>query len=120
MSHKIAEITKNLVSDRYRSNPDFLEDEDPGADLTDKAEYTEVARKNYFEVMFVEDISQAEESKLRHDLKDMRLSNEQFAYGIVVQRSFEDALIALQFNFNIQAVVIRYAPSYHSKDHSGN
>ncbi|MGW1456423.1 aminotransferase class I/II-fold pyridoxal phosphate-dependent enzyme [Salegentibacter agarivorans] len=114
-SHKIAEITKNLVSDRYRSNPDFLEDEDPGADLTDKGEYTEVARKNYFEVMFVEDISQAEENKLRHDLKEMRLSNEQFAYGIVVQRSFEDALIALQFNFNIQAVVIRYAPPYHSK-----
>ncbi|MBZ9729313.1 aminotransferase class I/II-fold pyridoxal phosphate-dependent enzyme [Salegentibacter sp. JZCK2] len=115
LSHKIAEITKNLVSDRYRSNPDFLEDEDPGADLTDKGEYTEVARKNYFEVMFVEDISQAEENKLRHDLKEMRLSNEQFAYGIVVQRSFEDALIALQFNFNIQAVVIRYAPRYHSK-----
>jgi arginine decarboxylase len=115
LSHKIAEITKNLVSDRYRSNPDFLEEEDPGVELTDKAEYTEVARKNYFEVMFVEDISQAEENKLRHDLKEMRLSNEQFAYGIVVQRSFEDALIALQFNFNIQAVVIRYAPPYHSK-----
>lgn len=115
LSNKIAEITKNLVSDRYRSNPDFLEDDDPGVELNDKGEYSEVSKKNYFEVMFVEDISQAEESKLRHDLKEMRLSNEQFAYGIVVQRSFEDALIALQFNFNIQAVVIRYAPPYHSK-----
>ncbi|WP_372920285.1 aminotransferase class I/II-fold pyridoxal phosphate-dependent enzyme [Salegentibacter sp.] len=115
LSHKIREITKNLVSDRYRSNPDFLEDDDPGAELTDKHEYNENAGKNYFEVMFVEDVSQAEESKLRHDLKELRLSNEQFAYGIVVQRSFEDALIALQFNFNIQAVVIRYAPPYHSK-----
>lgn len=115
LSHKIAEITKNLVSDRYRSNPDFLEEEDQAVEITDKGEYTEAARKNYFEVMFIEDISQAEENKLRHDLKEMRLSNEQFAYGIVVQRSFEDALIALQFNFNIQAVVIRYAPPYHSK-----
>ncbi|HSP12386.1 MAG TPA: aminotransferase class I/II-fold pyridoxal phosphate-dependent enzyme [Salegentibacter sp.] len=115
LSNKIAEITKNLVSDRYRSNPDFLEDDDAGVELNDKKEYSEVSRKNYFEVMFVEDISQAEESKLRQDLKDMRLSNEQFAYGIVVQRSFEDALIALQFNFNIQAVVIRYAPPYHSQ-----
>jgi arginine decarboxylase len=115
LSHKIAEITKNLVSDRYRSNPDFLEDDEPGVELNDKGEYSEVSKKNYFEVMFVEDISQSEESKLRHDLKELRLSNEQFAYGIVVQRSFEDALIALQFNFNIQAVVIRYAPPYHSK-----
>lgn len=115
LSNQIAEITKNLVSDRYRSNPDFLEDDDPGVELNEKGEYAEISKKNYFEVMFVEDISSAEENKLRHDLKELRLSNEQFAYGIVVQRSFEDALIALQFNFNIQAVVIRYAPPYHSK-----
>jgi len=115
LSNKIAEITKNLVSDRYRSNPDFLEDDDPTVEIGDKGDRAEVSRKTYFEVMFVEDVSQAEDSKLRHDLKELRFSNEQFAYGIVVQRSFEDALIALQFNYNIQAVVIRYAPPYHSK-----
>lgn len=115
LSNKIAEITKNLVSDRYRSNPDFLEDDDSGVELTEKGENSETSSKNYFEVMFVEDVSHAEENKLRNDLKELRLSNDQFNYGVVVQRSFEDALIALQFNFNIQAVVIRYAPPYHSK-----
>ena len=115
LSHKIEEITKNLVSDKYRSNPDYLEDDDNGVEISEKGEYSEKSQKNYFEVMFVEDVSQAEENKLRQDLKELRLSNEQFNYGIVVQRSFEDALIALQFNFNIQVVVIRYAPPYHSK-----
>ena len=115
LAHKIAEITKHLVSDRYRSHPDFIEDEEHGVEITDKRELPEGVRKNYFEVLFVEDISPQEEAKLRHDLKDLRLSNEQFNYGIVVQRSFEDAMIALHFNHNIQAVVVRYAPPYYSK-----
>lgn len=116
LSHLVGEITRLLVSDRYRSNPDFMEDEETGVELTDKGELQQGVRKNYFEVLFVEDITQQEESKLRHDLKDLRGSNEQFSYGVVVQRSFEDAMIALLFNYNIQAVVVRYAPPYRSKN----
>ncbi|CAM4025654.1 aminotransferase class I/II-fold pyridoxal phosphate-dependent enzyme [Gillisia limnaea] len=115
LAHKITEITKNLVSDRYRSNPDFLEDDETVAELTEKRESQEGVKKNYFEVLFIEEISPLEESKLRQDLKAMQNSNEQFGYGVVVQRSFEDAMIALLFNANIQAVVVRYAPPYYSK-----
>ena len=115
LAHKIAEITKYLVSDRYRTNPDASEDEEAGIDGSDKGELSEGSRKTYFEVLIVEDISQQEETRLRHDLKDLRTSNEQFSYGIVVQRSFQDAMIALLFNYNIQAVVVRYAPPYRSK-----
>lgn len=115
LANKIAEITKHLVSDRYRSNPDFLEEDDQGVDTSEKGELPDGVKKKYFEVLFVEDISLQEENKLRNDLKDLCGSNEQFNYGIVVQRTFQDALIALQFNYNIQAVVIRYAPPYHSK-----
>jgi len=115
LAHKIAEINKNLVSDKYRSNPDFIDDDEQGVNTSEKGELPEAVKKNYFEVLFVEDISVQEENKLRNDLKEIRGANEQFNYGIVVQRSFEDALIALHFNYNIQAVVIRYAPPYHSK-----
>ncbi|MCM4155649.1 aminotransferase class I/II-fold pyridoxal phosphate-dependent enzyme [Gramella sp. AN32] len=115
LTNKIAEITKHLVSDRYRSNPDLMEDDDQGVETSERGELPEGVKKNYFEVLFVEDISFQEECKLRNDLKDLRGANEQFNYGIVVQRSFEDALIALHFNYNIQAVVVRYAPPYHSK-----
>ncbi|AVR46803.1 ornithine decarboxylase [Christiangramia fulva] len=115
LSHQVAEITRLLVSDGYRNSPDFTEDEEPGME-SENGELQQGVRKNYFEVLFVEDISAKEETKLRHDLKDLRGSNEQFSYGIVVQRSFEDAMIALLFNYNIQAVVVRYAPPYRSKN----
>ena len=116
LANQVAEITRLLVSDRYRVSPDFLEDEEVTPDSAETGELQQGVRKNYFEVLFVEDISAREESKLRYDLKDLLSSNEQFTYGIVVQRSFEDAMIALLFNYNIQAVVVRYAPPYRSKN----
>ena len=72
LAHKIAEITKNLVSDKYRNNPDFIEDEEHGVDISEKGELPEGVKKNYFEVLFVEDISVQEENKLRSDLKAIR------------------------------------------------
>ncbi|MEX1191175.1 MAG: aminotransferase class I/II-fold pyridoxal phosphate-dependent enzyme [Brumimicrobium sp.] len=115
LAHKVAEITKQLVSDIYRTYSDFAEEEDEqGIEIIENGEHTSEVKKNYFEVLFVEDISIQEENKLRNDLKNIRGSNEQFNYGVVVQRSFEDAMIALHFNYNIQAVVVRYAPPYSS------
>lgn len=114
LTNKIGEITKHLVSDRYRNNPDIDEEDEHGVDLTENGESGNGKRKNYFEVLIVEDISLQEESKLRSDLKDLQTSTEQFCYNIVVQRSFEDAMIALHFNHNIQSVVIRYGPAYNS------
>ncbi len=114
-AHKVSEITKLLVSDKYRSNPNALEDEDLSTDQLEAIDKYDGKGKNYFEVLFVEDISQQEEHKLRTDLKEVCTSNDEFNYGIVVQKTFEDAMIALKFNSNIQAVVIRYAPPYKSK-----
>ncbi len=65
LAHKIAELTKKLVSDKYRSNPDFIEDEDQGIDTSENgAVRRRLLRKTYFEVLFVEDISVQEENKL--------------------------------------------------------
>ncbi len=74
-----------------------------------------VLEKNHFEVLFVDDISEEEETKLNNSLRLLRSSNDKFTYGVVVQTSFQDAMIALLFNYNIQAVVVRYAPPYYSK-----
>jgi arginine decarboxylase len=115
LAHKITEITKLLVSGKFRSNPDAFEQEDANLETHEDLKPAEGKTKNYFEVLFVEDISIQEELKLRADLQDVSAENDQFDYGIVVQRSFQDALIALYFNSNIQAVVIRYAPPYKSK-----
>lgn len=115
LAHKIIEITKLLVSDRYRSNPDVFDDDDTNGELIENSGNSDVKSKNYFEVLFVEDISIKEELKLKSDLNEVSTENDEFDYKIIVQRSFQDALIALYFNSNIQAVVIRYAPPFKSK-----
>jgi len=115
LAHKITEITKLLVSDKYRSNPDIFDDEEINGELIENSGNIETKSRNYFEVLFVEDISLKEEQKLKSDLNEVSTENDQFDYKIIVQRSFQDALIALHFNSNIQAVVIRYAPPFSSK-----
>lgn len=115
-AHKISDITKLLVSDKYRSNPAIHEDDDTEFNLLEDIDSFDGKTKNYFEVLFVEDISEKEENKLRNDLKEVCTSHDQFNYGVVVQKTFEDTLIALSFNSNIQAVVIKYAPHYKSKN----
>lgn len=72
--------------------------------------------KKYFEVLIVDDISEQEELELKEHLLELRESDDRFSYRINVQPSFEDALISLLFNSNIQSVVINYAPLYNSKN----
>jgi arginine decarboxylase len=64
--------------------------------------------RSYFEVLIVDDISAQEEETLRERLRSMRRDEDKFIYELVVVPSFQDALIAVLFNFNLQAVVIRY------------
>jgi arginine decarboxylase len=112
-SYKVIEILKQLVSNSSKGNSDAFDD-DLDIDASDIKEFSGSTGK-IFDVLFVEDMSDSDENQLRHKLEELTDSNDQFNYGVVVQRSFQDALIALTFNYNIQAVVIRYAPPYHSK-----
>ncbi|MBC2839831.1 aminotransferase class I/II-fold pyridoxal phosphate-dependent enzyme [Robiginitalea sp. SC105] len=118
LSLLVAETTKQLVGDSYRVNPEYLDNDENSLEWMEEHEPSNSIRKNHFEVLFIDAISEQEESQLRHRLQALRTSNDQFTYGVVVQRSFQDALIALLFNHNIQAVVVRYAPPYHSKNSS--
>ena len=115
LSHMVAETTKQLVGDSYKSNPDFIDFEEHSMESAEEHEQYNSVRKNHFEVLFVDNISEQEENKLRHSLRTLQTPNDKFSYGVVVQRSFQDAMITLLFNHNIQAVVVRYAPPYHSK-----
>lgn len=109
LANKVSEITRILVGD---SHSNHLPNEN---DLSfEKNELVEENRRNHFDVMIVEDMSEEEEIRMRYQLSELQDANDPFTYGVVVQRSFQDAMIALLFNYNIQAVVIRYAPPYHS------
>lgn len=116
LANIVAENTQQLVSDSFRSNPKFL-DQEEGLSKEDleTVELSNPSRKNYFEVLFVEDMSHEDEQALKKKILDLRDDEEQFTYGIIVQHSFQDALIALLFNPNIQAVVVRSTPPYSAK-----
>ncbi len=115
LSNLVAETTKQLVGDSYKSNPDFIDFEEHSIEPAEEHDQQNSIRKNHFEVLFVDNISEQEEHNLKHSLRTLQAPNDKFSYGVVVQRSFQDALITLLFNHNIQAVVVRYAPPYHSK-----
>ena len=73
-------------------------------------------RRLYFEVLIVDDITQAQQRQQRDDLTEVRRDEDSFTYQPVFVPSFEDALIAVLFNHNIQAVVVRFDFRLHSKN----
>ena len=115
LSNMVHETTKQLVGDSYRSNSEYIDYDELSMDSAEDHDQVGGIRKNHFEVLFVDNISEFEESKLKQNLRTLQTSTDKFSYGVVVQRSFQDALISLLFNHNIQAVVVRYAPPYASK-----
>jgi arginine decarboxylase len=115
LAHLVAETTRQLLGDSYKTNPDFNDLDEYKIPSVEDNELHNNIRKNYFEVLFVDNISIEEEAKMKHNLRTLQTPHDKFSYGVVLQRSFQDAMIALLFNHNIQAVVVRYAPPYHSK-----
>lgn len=118
VSNLVAEIVYQLVSDNYRSHPEVVAEKFGGAFSADtnKEKITGQAKKNYFEVLYVEDMSSKEEVVLKNKFKELISPHGDLTYDIVVQHSFQDALICLFFNYNIQAAVIRYAPLHISSN----
>ncbi len=115
ISNRVVEIVALLVSDNYRTHPELRPDH---FESTESIRNKEISKnkKNSFEVLYVEDLSVKEEIQLKKKAKELASPNDSLTYDLVVQRSFQDALIGLFFNYNIQAAVIRYAPLPYSQN----
>jgi arginine decarboxylase len=111
LTHSVISIRRDLISDSFRGSGELHTEFDHEDDQL-AHEHHENSKQNYFEVLLVEDITENDERDLRKKVASLRTENDQFKYGLVVQRSFQDALITLLFNTNIQSVVIRYAPPF--------
>ena len=99
-------ILRHLVSEAYRYNPGKLENIELFNDEVEEPE--ERPNQHYFETLFVDDIAAHDEADLKEKLARLRDPKDQFVYNPVVVKSFEDAIISVLFNYNIQVVVIRY------------
>jgi arginine decarboxylase len=113
LSRQCARIVRLLVTDSYRrrgvgdiASEDFANDEAP--DRPSREQEFETESRPYFEVLVVDDLDAEGRSEVREGLLQMRLPEDEFIYDVVVVSSFEDAVIAVQFNHNIQSCVVRF------------
>ena len=104
----VGRINRALVTDSFRSGrtPD-RGGQDGAADPDTQARGQFGSAHPYFEVLVVEDLSEAQEKALRAELWRWRRPDDPFVYEIVVVPSFDNAVIATRLNFSLQACMVR-------------
>ncbi|MFZ1429778.1 MAG: aminotransferase class I/II-fold pyridoxal phosphate-dependent enzyme [Geminicoccaceae bacterium] len=109
-------IVRSLSTDSYRRREISLHGGEE-SDNDDDAEFDQPVGdaahgRPYFEVLVVDTMGPHQEEALRHGMHSARRVDDPFTYELLVVRSFEDALIAVLTNYNIQTVVIRFSFPY--------
>jgi arginine decarboxylase len=111
LAFTVRRVVRALTTGAYRRRTIPLARGDAENDeIEDESTLTVEARaltRPYFEVLLVDDLGEHQERWLRTSLAGMRRTEDGFLYEPVVVPSLEDALIAILFNHNIQAVVVR-------------
>ena len=113
---KIAsDVVRSISSEDYKHKQLKHHQNFESLNTAESEEPIEIPRKGqYFEVLFVDNISKNEQNTIRDKFSEIKDPNDQFYYEIVFAKSFQDALTALKFNYNIQSVVIRYGVEFNS------
>jgi arginine decarboxylase len=119
LSNVVSRIVRALTGGTYRSRHINLRVTAEVEDRGEGGQYHEESgqKRPYFEVLFVDESSPEDTRYLRERLRELRRPEDQFVYDTVSVPSFEDALIAVLFNYNIQSVVIRYGFPLRSANH---
>ncbi len=114
----ITRIVKALMDGAYRRKHLNLTapKEESDGDEDEEVMLERSRRRPYFEVLIVDDLNQHQQKHQRDNLVAMRREEDLFTYEPVFVPSFEDALIAVLFNQNIQTVVIRFGFHLHSQN----
>ncbi len=120
LARNVARIVRALMSDSYRHKTiplvDQPEAEEEHEDDAHDTSEERIHKRPYFEVLIVDNLSIQQEHLLGVGLCQMRRAEDPFVYEPVVVPSFEDALIGVLFNHNIQSVVIRYGFPFHARN----
>jgi arginine decarboxylase len=121
----VKRLVRALISESYRRRHVDLSETDADAEDLETLDALAQLRRGhpasnssaqpYFELLIVDNLSSQEEEVVREAFRNMRRPEDRFVYDVVTVRSFEDALIAVLVNPNIQACLIRYEFPYKSK-----
>ncbi len=106
-THAISDVVRSLVSQSYRSNRSATETEEKRKKILKEDQASAPRKQNYFEVVFVDDFKVNDKPKLQERFSELKSKKDQFTYDVILLDNAKDALIALLFNPNIQACVIR-------------
>lgn len=110
LSRLVGRISGALLSNSYRDTPQAWRPDDEAEvhlpEFLPPSIGRGQARKPYFEVLFVTGGERSTWHDLRESFRRLRRDDDAFVYEVVVTGTFEDALLAAIFNFNLQAVVI--------------
>ncbi|MBI3899575.1 MAG: aminotransferase class I/II-fold pyridoxal phosphate-dependent enzyme [Gammaproteobacteria bacterium] len=109
-NESVQPIARAVSGQTYRSAPGGLcfTGNDAAVGKAAREERRDDARRPYFEVLIVDNLSAQQEESLRARVRRRRRPEDKFIYEIVTVPSYEDALIAALLNFNLQACVIRH------------
>ncbi|MEP2671349.1 MAG: ornithine decarboxylase [Cyclobacteriaceae bacterium] len=119
LKNSIKEILRLLVSEDYRHDAELFSFATLLKGKGNKQLQAPKIKRRYFEVLFVDNLSTREEQVITKKLTDVRDPKDTFVYQLVYVKSFQDTLIALMANPNIQACVIRYEIPFKSKNAKG-
>ncbi len=118
LAFAVNRVTRALTTGAYRRRHIPLDRGTVEQEEDDEAMLSPEARalaKPYFEVLIVDSVNEQQERWLKSNVTRMRRAEDPFIYEAVVVPSLEDALIAVMFNHNIQAIVVRPGLSLKSK-----
>ncbi len=119
LRNSVKEILRLLASEDYRQDPDILSYASLLKRKENKGTSENKSKKRYFEVLFVDDLTQKEEQIIAKNIDNVRDPKEHFIYQLVFAKSYQDSLIALVANPNIQACVVRSEIPFKSKNSNG-
>ncbi len=110
------ELARHLVGDEYRVREGLAPDA-VGSGRASREPERERARRDgrpYFEVLVVDGVDAYDREEIHKGLRACRRETDEFIYEVVTVPSLEDAVIAVQFNWTIQAVFLRYNYAFKS------
>ncbi len=106
----VQRISGALLSNSYRDDQEPWKAEEEGEahapDILPPSIGRGQARRPYFEILLVSPAVRAMWPEIRETFRRIRRPEDEFVYEPVVVGSFEDAVLAVVFNPNLQAVVI--------------
>ncbi len=106
----VQRISNGLMTNSYRDNTEAWKAEEETearpTDILPPSIGRGQSRKPYFEVLMVSPAERSMWPEIRETFRRLRRVEDPFVYEPVVVGSFEDAVLATVFNYNLQAVVI--------------